>query len=79
MSTGTIEPKGRVIVRRSVGVRTASGFRFQCGTRPTPKTPIIRCVETGRMWTISWEQLIDLAIADGITLAPPTSEQDGEE
>ncbi len=79
MSAGVLEPRNRVVVRQSVTKRTQLGYHFRMGIRPGQKTPTIQCVETNQMWHISWEQLIDLAIADGITVTPPQPEEDGDE
>lgn len=79
MSHGTIEPKTRIVARQSAGKTVVDGMHFQLGTRPKQKTPVICCTETGKFWLISWEQLVALAIADGINVADPEpSEGDSE-
>lgn len=68
MSYGTIEPKGQVVVRRNTGKLTHQGVRYRLGIRPVQKTPVIQHSESGKMWHISWDRLLDLAIAEGIDM-----------
>jgi hypothetical protein len=79
MSHGTIEPKGQVVVRRNTGNLKHQGVRYRLGIRPVQKTPVIQHVETGKMWHISWPELLDLAIADGIDEPFSDAEAEGDQ
>lgn len=77
MIRGTILPRGHVVPRRSTGKMTLQGARYLLAIRPAQKTPVIQSVETGKMWHITWEALLDLAITEGI--AEPFAEAEAEE
>lgn len=77
MIRGTILPRGHVIPRRSVSKMTLQGARYLLAIRSAQKTPVIQSVETGKMWHITWEALLDLAITEGI--AEPFAEAEAEE
>ncbi|HOX52708.1 MAG TPA: hypothetical protein PKY05_14590, partial [Fibrobacteria bacterium] len=57
---------GHVVPRRSCGKLTHQGARYLLAIRPAQKTPVIQSAETGKMWTITWERLLELAIDEGI-------------
>ncbi len=63
---GSILPRGHVVPRRSCGKLTHQGARYLLAIRPAQKTPVIQSAETGKMWTITWERLLELAIDEGI-------------
>jgi len=67
---GQISPPGSMVVRKTYTNRRIQGLHFQLATHPTQHTPIIRCQETGNFWRINWEQLIEIAMEDGIHADP---------
>lgn len=77
MSRATLQPAPQIIPRQAVGNTRRSGHHFQLSIRVAKKSPVIRCSETGRLWEITWDRLIDLAIAEGIT-HPHGADQDDE-
>lgn len=75
---GLISPPGSMVVRKTFANRRIQGLHFQLATHPTQHTPIIRCQETGNFWRINWEQLIEIAMEDGIH-ADPIEATEGDE
>lgn len=63
---GSILTHCAAIVKRPIGSRRHQGSRFQLALTPA-KTPVIRCPETGKVWTITWDALMDLAISEGVS------------
>lgn len=74
--TGTVHARSTVIPRCSPSKRRHQGVGFQVARHPSSGLPVIWCPETGRVWTVTWEELIDLAIGAGITLSSDASEED---
>lgn len=64
---GAIYAHSSAIVRRPMGSRRHQGALLQLAIQSRSNTPVIRCPETGKVWTISGEKLMDLAIADGVS------------
>lgn len=64
---GAITTNSAAIVRRPVGNRRHQGIMLQLAINPRSQTPVIRCPESGKVWSISWDKLMDLAIGDGIS------------
>lgn len=65
---GKILPARTMILRADAGeAKDATGaIRYEMSTDICSGTPLIRCVTTGRWWTINWADLISLAEAAGI-------------
>lgn len=79
MSVGVIHKRSTVLPVAYIGTRPVDGGVFQVGSNPSTKLPIIHSRETGRVWTVSWDALVRLAIADGILTDPDGRADDGSE
>ncbi len=66
---GSIATHSAAIVRRPIGTRRHQGLLLQLAVTPRALTPVIRCPETGKVWTVTWERLMDLAIEEGVSTA----------
>lgn len=66
MTVGIIHNRSTVLPACYTGTRTVDGGKFQIGSNPSTKLPIIRSKDTGRVWIPSWDALVHLAIAEGI-------------
>lgn len=64
---GKIHPRGTIFLRRSYGKasdpRTDRDYDLDGSTGGLP---MITSGRTGKIWSISWDELIDLAVAAGI-------------
>jgi hypothetical protein len=65
---GSITTHSAAIVRRPIGTRRHQGTVLQLAVTPRGSVPVIRCPETGKVWSVSWEALMDLAISEGISM-----------
>lgn len=63
---GTIYPNGTLFLSIEVGFAGNKKRSYQLLTSGARGVPIIESKQTGKAWSISWEELIDLAIAAGI-------------
>jgi hypothetical protein len=64
---GSITSHSAAIVRRPIGTRRHQGMVLQLAVTPRGSAPVIRCPETGKVWSITWEALMDLAISEGVS------------
>jgi hypothetical protein len=64
---GRLYPPGTMFLRQNVGNATAeNGDVYELTLNVGASHPIIRSEKTGRWWTVSWQELIGLAIKGGI-------------
>ncbi|WP_427500768.1 hypothetical protein ACQE3E_15495 [Methylomonas sp. MED-D] len=69
---GTIHPKGTMLLRERVGeAETKNGVKIEMSL-VNFHTPCIECINTGKFYTVSWADLLELAMAAGV--ADPVSE-----
>lgn len=67
---GSLHPATTLWFRIEAGTAKGNdGTEFELSTNVGGGNPIIRNLTNGRSWTITWKQLLDLAVSDGI-LAP---------
>lgn len=64
---GVISTHSAAIAKHPVGNRRRQGVHLQLAYSPRTHHPVIRCPETGKVWSIGWDKLMDLAIEDGIS------------
>jgi hypothetical protein len=71
---GKIHPPRTALIRVHVGDATDEcGNKFQMSTLPAQGTPCIYSERTGKYYTLSWQDILDLAIESGIlVLDQPT-------
>lgn len=79
MTVGVIHKRSTVLPSCYTGTRTVGGGKFHVGVNPSTKLPIIRSKDTGRVWTVSWDALCALAIAEGILVDPDDGTEGGAE
>lgn len=68
MKIGTIHPKTKLFMRESVGNAQddEKGITYELNTNFGNGIPIVRSSKTGKHFTLSWEDIIDLAVKAGI-------------
>ena len=66
MSVGVLHKRSTVLPTSYIGTRRVQEGVFQIGFNPSSKLPIIRSKESGRVWVPSWDNLIRLAMDEGI-------------
>jgi hypothetical protein len=64
---GAITTNSAAIVRRPIGNRRHQGVMLQLAINPRSQTPVIRCPESGKVWSIGWDSLMELALQDGVS------------
>lgn len=62
---GKIHPKGTMLLRNSAGEATGGKVKYEL-CYSMAGTPIITSGKTGKIWTINWELLLQLAVNAGI-------------
>jgi hypothetical protein len=73
---GTIRPKSTLFLRMSCGkAENPETGEFELSTNVGGGNPIVLSKKTGKWFTMSWEDMINLAIARGIL----TEDTDGKE
>lgn len=61
-----VYPAGTLLLREFVGdAADSQGREFELSLI-NATTPAVKCMATGRTWVISWQGLVDLAVADGV-------------
>lgn len=63
---GLVQSKDRLFLRMSVGTATLGEGKYEMSTNIGDSSPMIRSQKTGKWWSITWNQLLDLAIKAGI-------------
>jgi hypothetical protein len=63
--TGTIHPKKTMFLRQDCGKAKGDKVEYELTAAMTGE-PIVRSSLTGKFFTLSWENIIDLAIEAGI-------------
>lgn len=64
---GTLHDNTALFLRQDVGSAEVEGHgKFELTTNVGGSTPIIRCEATGKWWTITWKDLVGLAIDAGV-------------
>lgn len=77
---GKLHGPGTLFMRGDAGKASgdvdgvAEVFELSCGGFGGPGAPIIRCERTGLYYTLSWHDIVNLAIAAGITKEHPDME-----
>ncbi len=59
-----IHDKKTMFLRTHVGEAESIDGKFQMSTNIADNSPIIRFPD-GRWWTINWQQLLEMAVAEG--------------
>jgi hypothetical protein len=62
---GTVHTKEKLFLREEVGKASQEKRAYEMSTSMS-RSPIIRSKQTGKFFTLSWSDIIDLAIAAGI-------------
>ncbi len=64
---GQLHPPTTLFFRIDVGTaKDPNGSVFEITAHTADKTPIVRSEKTGRWFTLSWEDIINLALEAGI-------------
>lgn len=64
---GTVQPPKTMYLRQFVGTaEDADGSVFELSADVGQKTPIVMSKQTGNYFTLSWQDLINLAVERGI-------------
>jgi hypothetical protein len=63
---GTLHPKKTLFFRRHIGEAEAGKLTYEMATNMSESIPIIQSKQTGKWFTLSWQEIIDLAILAGI-------------
>lgn len=65
---GTVHPEYAMFFRASAGEAEdeEAGTSYELSTSMGTRAPIIHSRQTGKWWTISWQRLLDLALAEGV-------------
>lgn len=63
---GKVYPKGTLFLSIEAGSAANEERSYQLLTSGSSGVPMIESKQTGKTWSISWKELLDLAIAAGI-------------
>lgn len=64
---GKIHPKRTMFLRNAVGeIKDEEGNKYECTTNCGGLHPIIHSEQTGKWFTLSWADIVRLAIVAGI-------------
>ena len=63
---GTIHPKKTLLLRMETGTAEAGGVKYELTINMGNNTPIVSSSKTGKYFTLSWQDIINLAIDAGI-------------
>jgi len=66
---GRIYPKKTMFLRQHVGDAKSGKTGYEMSFNIGGSHPIIRSNQTGKWWTVSWQELIELAIKKGIDVS----------
>lgn len=66
MSAGKLHPRDVMFFREAVGEATLGEEQYELCTHAGDRTPLVRNKRTGRTWSISWQQLIEMARGAGV-------------
>lgn len=64
--TGTIYPRETLVFRKEVGNASIGGIRFELSVNVSDHSPIVRCLNTGKWFSLDWPQIIAAAQSAGI-------------
>jgi hypothetical protein len=68
---GHLIESNAILLRRRLGeARIDDGSRYEIGASPTG-APIIRSRQSGRYWSLTWDELVALALEAGIDAPAP--------
>lgn len=71
---GKVYPKGTLFLSIEAGFAGNGERNYQLLTSGSSGVPMIESEQTGKAWSISWKELLDLAIAAGIDSEEPQQE-----
>ena len=71
---GKVYPKGALFLSVVVGSAGNGERSYELLTSGSSGVPMIESNQTGKTWSISWNELLDLAIAAGIDSEEPQQE-----
>lgn len=63
---GTIHPKKSLFLRIETGSAEANGIKYELTINMGNNAPIVSSSKTGKYFTLSWSDIINLAIDRGI-------------
>ena len=63
---GTLHPKKTLFLSMETGVAEANGVKYELTINMGNNTPIVSSSKTGKYFTLSWQDIINLAIDRGI-------------
>jgi hypothetical protein len=67
MTYGKLQPEGRMFLRVNVGKATApDGTEYEMTVSAGDYSPIVRNLRTDRTFTLSWQDILELAGKAGI-------------
>ena len=71
---GKIYPKGALFLSVAVGSAGNGARSYELLTSGSNGVPMIESNQTGKTWSISWNELLDFAITAGIDSEEPQQE-----
>lgn len=71
---GKVYPKGTLFLSIEAGSAANGERSYELLTSGSSGVPMIESNQTGKTWSISWNELLDLAIAAGIDSEEPQQE-----
>ena len=63
---GTIHPKKTLFFRRYIGEAKSGKLKYEMAAKMCGSTPIIESKQTGKWYTVSWQELINMAVQAGV-------------
>ncbi len=66
---GKVHEKSTLFFRQYVGDAKSGKLQYEMATNMGGSTPIIESKQTGKWFTVSWQELIDLAVKAGVDKA----------
>lgn len=74
---GELHPATTMFLRMEAGsAKAKDGTEYELSTNIGGGNPIIRNLKNGRTWSITWKQLLDLAVENGLNEPLTSAEQE---
>jgi hypothetical protein len=64
--SGKLYPKETMFFRQHVGEAKSDNLAYEMSFNVSGNAPIVHSKQTGQWWTISWQELLELAVVAGI-------------
>lgn len=65
-TAGTIHNTKYMALRMHVGTAESDGVAYEMSVDAGLRTPIVRSKQTGKWFTLSWNEIVNMAVAAGV-------------